>query len=165
MNNPQETTTKEAEEANNANAISNESKYKASIFAIKLPINNQTIDFTKLYGDTILLTTTEDWAHFLSEVNASAQAMLPTKERTTILSWMEQQNDIDFTKDNLLFYPVTMQQDCNLTISNDDNHTLSIKRNNCREGETYYPLFLTINKALPSITLELWGKRIVIQNR
>ncbi len=171
MNNPKNSTTlpKGGEESSeNADSIKTElpdSTALSSLRIVKLPINAETINFTEFYSDSIILRDMNASKRFLRNFKKTAKEMLPINEQTTILSLAEEFNDINYTKYNLLFYPITMQEACTLTVNSDDNQTFILKRYNCVDKETYYPLFIKIDKDILRVKLKLFDKNVTVENR
>ena len=132
----------------------------------KLPVNSETAEFTALYRDAELLTDRNSSVQFLTDLNTTAREILPSEAYADITTWFTAIRYTDYTRYNVLFYPLVMEQDCNLTVSSDNNRTFTIDRYGCRAASTYYPLFFKIDKQIPEVVLQFLGERnVTIENR
>ncbi len=132
----------------------------------KLPITDANQPFIDSYQTYTLLTDKRSSDTFFTDLNNSAQTLLSKHEQTTVSSWITKTNDIPYSSANLLFYPITIDKDCNLTITNEDNQTFKITKNSCIPSPTFYPLFFAVDKTIPQVVLTLFGEsNITIRNR
>jgi hypothetical protein len=134
---------------------------------VKLPVTVNSTAFVEEYNSTYQIFVSRSEAdRFFEDMNLSAQTQLPEDTGRRIASWIAHADAVAYSRENLLYYPLQLQQDCDLNISDDGNSTLFIDTTECTEEETFYPILAGIDKSLPQIRIEISGEgNVTIENR
>ena len=167
MNNPKKGVTEPQGAENGANDAS--AMFRPAVEYIpveKFPVTDENNAFVNLYQNYEVFTGQKRAAQFFSEMNTTAQEMLSPKEQQIVTSWINRIKETDYNARNLLFYPLLSEQDCNLTVSSDNNHTLTVSGNSCRNTPTFYPLFFNVDKQIPEVVLRIFSEgNVTVENR
>ena len=167
MNNPKKGVTEPQGAENGANDAS--AMFRPAVEYIpvaKLPVTNENSAFVNLYQNYEIFTSQKRAAQFFSEMNTTAQEMLSPKEQQIVTSWINRIKETDYNACNLLFYPLLSEQDCNLTVSSDNNHTMTVSGDGCSDTPAFYPLFFKVDKQIPEVVLRIFSEgNVTVENR
>ena len=174
MNNPEE------EKRTEDGAFTSANSLKVSKINTKsLTITDKNRIFVDSMGDMSIdalssyriLETSDSAQLFLTELNSTAQT-LASGDLATVNSWIKNIKDanINYQEKNLLFYPISQNEDCGLKESvtiNDNNAIITIQnsKNQCDTAFIYHVLLYKVDKSIENISVKAFNNEpITIQN-
>jgi len=173
MNNPE----KEKEESRIGDGVftSANSLKVSKINTKSLTITDKNRIFVDSMGDMSIdslssyriLKTSDSTQLFLTELNSTAQT-LASGDLATVDSWIKNIKDanINYQEKNLLFYPISQNEDCglkeNVTI-NDNNAIITIQnsKDQCDMAFIYHVLLYKVDKSIENISVKAFNNGVI----